>query len=99
MRHPHPNLLLSLREELRKWYSPDVRGVRQMNRSEIYEPPAHATVHEPWIILDAGILVPVKNTTPTTSGDLHLGESNPWNGGLAEHTEQVVNYILSKMKP
>jgi len=38
---PTPNFFLSLREELRKWYSLNVRGVQQVNPSESYAPPAH----------------------------------------------------------
>jgi len=42
-----------------------------------------------------GFAVPVKATVPTT-GTLHLGETNPFTGGLREHVSEVINYALPK---
>jgi hypothetical protein len=51
----------------------------------------HFTVDEPvlrfdmWTVPEIGV--------PTT-GNLHLGEHNAFNGGFLEHTKEVLNYLL-----
>jgi hypothetical protein len=53
----------------------------------------HASVHEPWILLEHGIVAKLSDTVPT-KGTIHLGETNPYNGGLIQHTKEVINYLL-----
>jgi RHS repeat-associated protein len=52
----------------------------------------HFTVHEPWVLVDNQVFM-FKPSSPT-SGTLHLGESNPYTGGLVDHTKQVINNQL-----
>ena len=52
----------------------------------------HFTVHEPWMLVDHTFVR--LNTSPPTWGTVHLGESNPYTGGLIDHTKQVVNDLL-----
>jgi hypothetical protein len=53
----------------------------------------HSTVREPWITLEHGIIVPLTLTRPTT-GTLHLGGHNVYNGGLIDHTIEVLKYLF-----
>jgi len=52
----------------------------------------HFTVHEPWVLVDNQVFM-FKPSSPS-SGTLHLGESNPYTGGLIDHTKQVINNQL-----
>jgi RHS repeat-associated protein len=52
----------------------------------------HFTVHEPWVLIDNQVFM-FKPSSPS-SGTLHLGESNPYTGGLIDHTKQVINNQL-----
>jgi len=49
----------------------------------------HFTVHEPVIQIDR-FRIPLRDTVPTY-GDVHLGEHNPYTGGLGEHLKEVKN--------
>ncbi len=49
----------------------------------------HFTVHEPVIQLGR-FRIPLRDTVPTY-GDVHLGEHNPYTGGLGEHLKEVIN--------
>jgi hypothetical protein len=51
----------------------------------------HFTVHEPWETVD-GLVLGFRPSSPT-EGTLHLGESNPYTGGLVDHTKQVWNQM------
>lgn len=53
----------------------------------------HFTVHEPRTILEHGMIIRLTWTVPTT-GTLHLGEHNVYNGGLIDHTIEVLKYLF-----
>ena len=55
----------------------------------------HFTVYEPRIILEHGMIIHLTWTTPTR-GTLHLGEHNVYNGGLIDHTIEVLKYLFHR---
>ena len=55
----------------------------------------HFTVYEPRTILEHGMIIHLTWTTPTR-GTLHLGEHNVYNGGLIDHTIEVLKYLFHR---
>jgi len=53
----------------------------------------HFTVHEPWVLVDNQVFM-FKPPSSPSGGDFHLGETNPYTGGLVDHTKQVINHFL-----
>ncbi|MBI3662049.1 MAG: hypothetical protein HY234_03240 [Acidobacteria bacterium] len=53
----------------------------------------HFTVREPVLRIEHGITIRLSQTVPTT-GTLHLGEHNPYTGGMWSHIKEVLKYIF-----
>jgi RHS repeat-associated protein len=54
----------------------------------------HFAVHEPWMMApEVRNFIPLPANAPT-SGDVHLGEHNPYTGGLRSHVVEVIGHLL-----